>query len=207
MKRILLILILFSGYRAVASSLVEGIVYLKDGTTAAYCGADRIELPRGGKPLKGLRGAFGKKRGKTRYRADEVDSILCWHPRTPERRHKLRPAAGIGWCWIYIGTPHIEVYVFAQRGYALHANGGISPLKASTWWGLSSSEVKFYLLKHGAAEFYALGEVGRRSRDAFRERICRCIADDPVLCERIRSSNALRSKTVAMLRDYRPAEP
>lgn len=166
--------------------------------------ADRIELPCGGKPLKGLRDAFGKRR-KITYRLDEIDSVVCWHPRSPERRHKFRPSTEVGWCWVYLETPHIGVHIYARRGYTIHTNGGISPLKASQWWGLSSTEVGIYLLKTGDTELYALGEAGRRSQDAFRERICRYIADDPALCERIRASDALRSKTVVLLRDYRPS--
>ena len=153
---------------------------------------------------KGLRDAFGKRR-KITYRLDEIDSVVCWHPRSPERRHKFRPSTEVGWCWVYLETPHIGVHIYARRGYTIHTNGGISPLKASQWWGLSSTEVGIYLLKTGDTELYALGEAGRRSQDAFRERICRYIADDPALCERIRASDALRSKTVVLLRDYRPS--
>lgn len=204
MKHLCLLLLLLAGSPAAAISLVEATVYLKNGTTESYRGADRIELPRAGKPLKGLRNAFGKRK-KVPYRPDEIDSVVCWHPRSPERRHKFRPSIETGWCWVYIETPHIGVHIYAHRGFTIHSNGGISPLKASSWWGLSSTEVGIYLLKTGATELYALGDVGRRSQSAFRERICRYIADDPALCERIRSSDASRSKTVAMLHDYRPS--
>lgn len=204
MKHLCLLLLLLAVSPAAAISLVEATVYLKNGTTETYRDADRIELPCGGKPLKGLRDAFGKRR-KITYRLDEIDSVVCWHPRSPERRHKFRPSTEVGWCWVYLETPHIGVHIYARRGYTIHTNGGISPLKASQWWGLSSTEVGIYLLKTGDTEFYALGEAGRRSQDAFRERICRYIADDPALCERIRASDALRSKTVVLLRDYRPS--
>ena len=62
MKHLCLLLLLLAVSPAAAISLVEATVYLKNGTTETYRDADRIELPCGGKPLKGLRDAFGKRR-------------------------------------------------------------------------------------------------------------------------------------------------
>ena len=118
MKHLCLLLLLLAVSPAAAISLVEATVYLKNGTTETYRDADRIELPCGGKPLKGLRDAFGKRR-KITYRLDEIDSVVCWHPRSPERRHKFRPSTEVGWCWVYLETPHIGVHIYARRGYTI----------------------------------------------------------------------------------------
>jgi hypothetical protein len=51
-----------------------------------------------------------------------------------------------------------------------------------------------------------VGGANRNSKDAFRERVARYVDDDPALAERIRHSNASRSKTVLMLQDYNPTK-
>ncbi len=68
----------------------------------------------------------------------------------------------------------------------------------------NSSKVAFYLRKVGDDDVFALGGVYKRSGDSFRERICGYIADDPELCEAVRRSSSVRSKTVSMLAGYCP---
>ena len=68
----------------------------------------------------------------------------------------------------------------------------------------NKTEMTFYLLKSGESDPYTIGGLLGNSSDAFRKRICAYIADDPNLCERIRQSSSIRSKTMSMLEEYAP---
>ena len=98
---------------------VEGIIYFKEGKSVGFSGDHRVCIPKKGKDVKAFRGIFTRDKQKEVYPAEEIDSIVCWHPRTPEFRRKFILAEGIGWCWQYFATPHIEAYVYSGRGYGI----------------------------------------------------------------------------------------
>ena len=157
---------------------VEGIIYFKEGKSVGFSGDHRVCIPKKGKDVKAFRGIFTRDKQKEVYPAEEIDSIVCWHPRTPEFRRKFILAEGIGWCWQYFATPHIEAYVYSGRGYGIASNGGIQVWQRRGVF--SRSRVIYYL----------------------RERLCRYVADDAELCRRIRSLDTWRDKTVLMLQEY-----
>lgn len=192
---------LLIAHTAYASSVL-GTVYLKNGTVAECSDADRIKLPKDWSRLKILRNAYGKNKKTESYKFAEIDLIVCYHPQQPERKHKFVPVNSVGWCRVYFETPYICVYIFSQRGYAIHANGGIADIQVQR--SLSQSEVACYLMKRDAEEPYYTGGVYRSPKDSFRERICRYIADDPETAEKIRQSSSIRSKTLLMLQNYKP---
>lgn len=205
MKRISLILLLsLLTFSAAGSALpVEGAVYLKDGRTIVYEGSDRLIVPRKSGRLKCTRDHYSKRRTKESWDFDSIDSVVVWHPGAPHSRHKFIPLKESGWSWVYVETPCIRVYIYAAYGYSINSRGGIAPQKVVRDFGISS-KLNILLQKSRDEKPYSLGDLTHRSNDSFRERICRYIADDPVLCEAIRRSSALRSKTVAMLAGYDP---
>ena len=71
---------------------VEGIIYFKEGKSVGFSGDHRVCIPKKGKDVKAFRGIFTRDKQKEVYPAEEIDSIVCWHPRTPEFRRKFRVA-------------------------------------------------------------------------------------------------------------------
>ena len=206
MKRTVLLALLCAAtaFAAPAASLVEGRIYLKNGTVVECTGNDRIKLPKKSGPLKLFRDAFRRTKTKEVFRADSVDSVVCWHPKTPEYLRKFIPAADPGWMWVYLETPHIRVCVWSKKGYGIDTDGGIQIWQKQRTF--SQSRTAYVLQKHGGDGFRDVGGANRNSKDAFRERVARYVDDDPALAERIRHSNASRSKTVLMLQDYNPTK-
>lgn len=203
MKRIFflfLLLIVLIG-PSQGASLVEGVVYLRDGRTIEYTGRDRIRLPRKRAALKAWRNAYARNRQAESYRYDEIDSVVCWNPHVPEYRRQLRPLP-CGWSWLYLSEPRIRAYVYAAKGYSIQSNGGITPYYRQRTF--SRSRTAYLLQKAGEEEFFDAGSASRNPSDSFRERLSRYVADDPDLADRIRQSSTSRSKTVLMLRDYLP---
>lgn len=197
-----LLLLLVTALSAQAASLVEGRIYLKDGSVIECTGDDRLQLPEKTRSLKVFRNAFRKSGNREVVRADAIDSVLCWHPKAPEHVRKFVPADHPGWMWVYFETPCIRVAVYAKAGYGIETDGGIRVWQRRRIFG--RSRTAYFLQKQGEEGFANLGGTDRSPNDIFRERIARCIDDDPVLAERIRRSNATRSKTVLMLQDYKP---
>ncbi len=185
-----------------AASLVEGRVYLKNGSTVDCTGDDRMLLPAKSGKLKLWRDAFRETKTKELIAVAEIDSVVCWHPKTPEHLRKFVYADDPGWMWVYFETPHVEVGVYSKKGYGIDTNGGIQVWQRRGWF--SRSRMAYWLRKCGEGMFREVGDASRRSKDAFREHLAGCIDDDPVLAERIRSSNTDRNKTILMLRDYDP---
>ena len=205
MKRFLLLLSLLAvAGSAHAASLVEGRIYLKSGAVVECVGDDRLMMPKRSGKLKIFRDAFRKTKTKEFLPGDQIDSVVCWHAKTPEHARKLVWASEPGWMWIYVETPYIKACVYSRKGYGIDTNGGIQIWQRRRWF--SRSRTAYFLQKRGDSEYQCVGSTSRRSKDVFRERIARYIDDDPALAERIRRSNAYRDKTVLMLRDYDPTE-
>ena len=72
MKRTVLLALLCAAtaFAAPAASLVEGRIYLKNGTVVECTGNDRIKLPKKSGPLKLFRDAFRRTKTKEVFRAD-----------------------------------------------------------------------------------------------------------------------------------------
>ena len=205
MKYCLLLLFLFATTAPLrAAALVEGRIYLKNGSVVECTGDDRLQIPQKSGKLKIFRDAFRKTKTKDVLPAGDIDSVICWHAKTPEHVRKLVWASDPGWMWVYVETPHSRACIYSKKGYCVDTNGGMLVRQRSGWF--SSSRVAYFLQKHDESEFQNIGSTYRRSKDVFRERIARYIDDDPELAERIRRSNAYRDKTILMLRDYDPTK-
>ena len=203
MKRFLLALFLFTAPATLqAASLLEGRIYLKNGSVIECTGNDRLKMPKKSGRLKIFRDAFQKTKTKEVLSAGDIDSVICWHTKSPEHTRKFIFGAKPGWMWVYVETPYIKACIYSKKGYGINTNGGIQVWQRRRWF--SQSRAAYFLQKHGSSEFQCVGSAYRRSKDVFRERIARYIDDDPTLAERIRQSNAYRDKTILMLHDYDP---
>ena len=198
------ILLSVAAVSARAASLVEGRIYLKNGTVVECTDGDRLRLPKQSGKLKIFRDAFRKTKTKKVLPGEDIDSIVCWHAKTPEHVRKLVRASVPGWMWVYVETPHITACIYSRKGYYIDTNGGMLVLQRRRWF--SSSRAAYFLQKHGDSGFQDVGSAYRRSKDTFRERIARYIDDDPELAGRIRQSDTSRDKTILMLHDYHPTK-
>lgn len=203
MKRFLLALFLFTAPATLqAASLLEGRIFLKNGSVIECTGNDRLKMPKKSGRLKIFRDAFQKTKTKEVLPAGDIDSVICWHTKSPEHTRKFIFGAKPGWMWVYFETPYIKACIYSKKGYGINTNGGIQVWQRRRWF--SQSRAAYFLQKYGSSEFQCVGSAYRRSKDVFRERIARYIDDDPTLAERIRQSNAYRDKTILMLHDYDP---
>ena len=126
MKQFLLLPILLAAVASVrGASLVEGRIYLKNGSVIECVGDDRLQLPKRFGKLTILRDAFRKTKAKEIFQSGEIDSVVCWHAQSPEHIRKFIPAESPGWMWVYLETPHICVCIYSEKGYGIDSNGGI----------------------------------------------------------------------------------
>lgn len=203
MKRFLLALFLFTAPATLqAASLLEGRIYMKNGSVIECTGNDRLKMPKKSGRLKIFRDAFQKTKTKEVLPAGDIDSVICWHTKSPEHTRKFIFGAKPGWMWVYVETPYIKACIYSKKGYGINTNGGIQVWQRRRWF--SRSRAAYFLQKQGDRGFRNVGSAYRRSKDTFRKRIACYIDDDPTLAERIRQSNAYRDKTILMLHDYNP---
>lgn len=205
MKHFLPLLFIFAATAPLhAASLVEGRIYMKNGSVIECTGNDRLRMPKKTGKLKILREAFRKTKTKEHLPAADIDSVICWHTKSPEHTRKLLFAAKPGWMWAYAEMPHIKACIYSKKGYGIDTNGGIEVWQRRRWF--SRSRVAFFLQKQGDSGFQNVGSAYRRPKNSFRKRIARYIDDDPRMSEQILHSNAYRDKTILMLRDYDPTK-
>ena len=62
-----------------AASLVQGRIYLKDGSIIECAEKDRLKIPKHSQNVKLLRRAYYKDKSKEIYAFEAIDSIVCWH--------------------------------------------------------------------------------------------------------------------------------
>ena len=98
-----------------AASLVQGRIYLKDGSIIECAEKDRLKIPKHSQNVKLLRRAYYKDKSKEIYAFEAIDSIVCWHVAAPEHLRTFIPAPKIGWMWVYMEAPAIGAYVYSER--------------------------------------------------------------------------------------------
>lgn len=185
---------------AKASSYVHGRIYLRDGRVIECADGDRIRLPkRSGKAIF-LKNAYTDLEEKEKFSAGQIDSIVAWHPATPEHVRKFVPSETPGWLWVYFETPKVCVCIYSEKGYGIGANGGIEVLQ---WQGLIfRSRTAYCLRRAGEETFEVIGSANGISSEGFRRKLAEFVGDNPDLAERILESRGRRDKTVMMLEDY-----
>lgn len=201
MKAFLLAIVCLAALSGAAAP-IEGVVYLKGGGSVAFEGRDRMKVPRKKQDVKGWRDAYGRDKQKERFAVEEVDSVVCWHARSPERRQKFVPAEGIGWSWVYFETPHILALMYAGKGYGIAVDGGIRVWQRRGVF--HRSRVGYYLRKRGEAAFWYAGKEKPRTGRKFLNRLCEYVREDAALCRRIREADTWRYKTIRLLEEYCP---
>lgn len=141
---LLIFLCLSSISTTIASSFVIGRIYMKNGSVIECSEKDRIKLPKRSGKTVFLRNAYRKEEVRERFRINQIDSIIAWHPATPEHIRKFVPSESLGWLWIYFETPRISIGVYSAKGYGIDTNGGIQVLQRI---GLISHSKTAYCLK------------------------------------------------------------
>lgn len=144
-KTVLLIFLFLSTVSAAnAASFVIGRIYLKNGSVIECTENDRIKLPKRSGKTVFLRNAYRKEEVRESFKTAQIDSIIAWHPATPEHVRKFVPSESIGWLWIYVETPQISVGVYSAKGYGIDTNGGIQVIQRN---GLIFRSKTVYCLK------------------------------------------------------------
>lgn len=187
-----------------ASSFVVGRIYLKNGSVIKCSENDRIKLPkRSGKTIF-LRNAYSKDEVKEMFKADQIDSIIAWHPATPEHVRKFVPSERLGWLWIYFEAPQIRVGIYSAKGYGIDTNGGIQIIQRIGL--IFHSKTAYCLKKTGESDFTPVGKIGGKANNKFRKKVAAYVSDDLSMTDIILNSRTKRDKTVLMLQQYKSSD-
>lgn len=81
-------------------------------------GERQVENAQKNGKLKVFRDAFRKTKAKEILSPGDIDSVICWHAKSPEHTRKFLFAAKPGWMWVYVETPYIKAYIYSKKGTA-----------------------------------------------------------------------------------------
>lgn len=183
-----------------ASSFVCGRIYLKGGTIIECSKEDRLKLPKRSKSTIFMQNAYSKDEVRKTFKISQIDSIIAWHPATPEHLRKFIPSERFGWLWIYFETPQICVGVYSAKGYGIDTNGGIQIMQRKGF--IFRSKATYCLKKKGEEDFESVGKINGKANGKFRKKVAEYVNDDPNMAETILNSKTKRDKTILMLQSY-----
>ena len=187
-----------------ASSLVCGRIYLKGGTIIECSKEDRLKLPRRSRSTIFMQNAYSKDEVRKTFKITQIDSIIAWHPATPEHLRKFIPSKRFGWLWIYFETPQICVGVYSTKGYGIDTNGGIQIMQRKGF--IFRSKATYCLKKMEAEDFESVGKINGKANGKFRNKVAEYVNDDPNLAETILYSKTKRDKTILILQSYKSSK-
>lgn len=176
------LLLCCAGAVGVQAQTCEGRVCLKDGNRQLYAGNDRLDMPRKKHDVQVYRNFFSRQCQRDVVPADRVDSIVVWNSTAQQGVRILVPLEGVGWSWLYVSRPRMQVYVYASQGYSLSAMGGMRAQQGNSLWALllipHKTACDFYVLQPGGKPV-CLGDAYKKCDKAFIRRLCHCAGLTP----------------------------
>lgn len=164
-----------------AAQTCEGRVYLKDGGQVLYNGNDRIEMPRKKRDMLAYHDFFSHKCQRDTIALARIDSVVVWNTASPQYTRTLVPVENVGWCWMYVDHPKLQVYIYSSQGYSLNAVGGMSASQGNTMAALfmipSKTACDFYIIRPNHAPV-CLGDVYKKCEKVFIRRLCQTVGMD-----------------------------
>lgn len=181
----------------------EGCVYLKDGKQTYYVGDDRIEVPRKKRDLEVYRNFFSRQCQSDIIAMDNVDSVVVWNSSAPQNTHTLVPLPDVGWSWLYINHPKMNVYVYASLGYDTNSMGGIKAYQDNTPAAMflipGKTACDFYVVLPGGKPI-CLGDAYKRCDKSFVRKLCSTAGlSQEVEQQIVKSGERSRSTVVQMV--------
>lgn len=177
MRKILSLLLFVVCVAPALAQTCEGRVCLKDGTRLLYVGNDRIDMPRKKKDVQVYRNFFSRQCQRDIVPIANVDSVVVWNSATPQNVRILVPLKNVGWSWLYVNHPRMQVYIYASQGYSVNALGGM------TAWQGNTAAAMFFIPSKTTCDFYleqpdgklvCLGDAYKKCDKAFIRELSRC---------------------------------
>lgn len=181
----------------------EGRVYLKGGKQYFYVGDDRIEVPRKKRDLEVYHNFFSRQCQSDIIAMGNVDSVVVWNSSAPQNTHTIVPLPDVGWSWLYISHPKMNVYVYASLGYDTNSMGGIRAYQDNTPAAMflipGKTACDFYVVMPGGSPV-CLGDAYKRCDKSFVRKLCNTVGlPKEVEQQIVKSGERSRSTVVQMV--------
>lgn len=106
--------------------LVDGTVYLKNGTSDQYSGLTKLSMPFKNDALQRVENAYTKNQKKAaEIPSATVDSVVMWLPTRPDSRYTFVFVPKYGWCELLDKTARSTAYFYSGGGYRIRPDGGL----------------------------------------------------------------------------------
>lgn len=155
----------------------EGRVCLKNNTQQLYVGNDRIEIPRKKKDVQVYRNFFSRQCQSEVIPIASIDSVEVWNATFQQNTRILVPLENVGWSWLYVNHPQLQVYIYASQGYSVTDMGGMKAYQGNTVAALflipSKTACDFYI-KQPNGKLVCLGDAYKKCDKSFIRELCHC---------------------------------
>lgn len=156
----------------------EGRVCLKNNTQQLYVGNDRIEIPRKKKDVQVYRNFFSRQCQSDMIPIASIDSVVVWKATSQQYARILVPLENVGWSWLYVNHPQIQVYIYASQGYSVTDMGGMKAYQGNTVAAMflipSKTACDFYI-KQPNGKLVCLGDTYKKCDKSFIRELCHCV--------------------------------
>lgn len=71
-----------------------------------------------------------------------IDSVVVWNATSKQNVRTLVPLENVGWSWLYINHPRLQVYIYASQGYSVTDMGGMKARQCNTAAAMFSSQAR-----------------------------------------------------------------
>lgn len=171
------ILLAYMGTISMKAQSCEGRVYLKNSTQQLYEGNDRIDLPRKKKDVQVYRNFFSRQCTSDVIPIANIDSVVVWNATSKQKVRTLVPLENVGWSWLYVNHPRLQVYIYASQGYSVTDMGGMKACQGNTVAALflipSKTACDFYV-RQANGKLTCLGDTYKKCDKSFIRELCHC---------------------------------
>ena len=175
---IISILFAYMGTVSMQAQSCEGRVYLKNGIQQLYESNDRIDLPRKKKDVQVYRNFFSRQCTSDVIPFANIDSVVVWNATSKQNVRTLVPLENVGWSWLYINHPRLQVYIYASQGYSVTDMGGMKAWQGNTVAALflipSKTACDFYV-RQTDGKLICLGDTYKKCDKSFIRELCHCV--------------------------------
>lgn len=107
-----------------------------------------------------------------------IDSVVVWNATSKQNVRTLVPLENVGWSWLYVNHPRLQVYIYASQGYSVTDMGGMKARQCNT------AAAMFFIPSKTACDFYVrqtdgklicLGDTYKKCDKSFIRELCHCV--------------------------------
>lgn len=135
-------------------------------------------MPRKKKDVQVYRNFFSRQCTSDVIPFANIDSVVVWNATSKQNVRTLVPLENVGWSWLYVNHPRLQVYIYASQGYSVTDMGGMKAWQGNTVAAMffipSKTACDFYI-RQADGKLICLGDTYKKCDKPFIRELCHCV--------------------------------